>query len=139
LWWKLTDSIKYFDLNWVKLDNYHMYVLKMKMRWHQTVSLKLFGLDQNRTSFQNIILLYWNMSKMVWFWTTEGLKYGFCKKLLLYEWNSGHLDTFFTKLDSPVIKTLETHFFTRESKGPFLYYVRVFLAFSRPPTHPCKE
>ena len=25
------------------------------------------------------------------------------------------------------------------NKGPFLYYVRVFLAFSRPPTHPCKE
>ena len=26
-----------------------------------------------------------------------------------------------------------------QAKGPFLYYVRVFLAFSRPPTHPCKE
>ena len=24
LWWKLTDSFKYFDLNWVKLDIYHM-------------------------------------------------------------------------------------------------------------------
>ena len=24
-------------------------------------------------------------------------------------------------------------------KGPFLYYVRVFLAFFRPPTYPCKE
>ena len=25
------------------------------------------------------------------------------------------------------------------AKGPFLYYVRVFLAFSRPPIHLCKE
>ena len=25
------------------------------------------------------------------------------------------------------------------TKGPFLYYVRVSLAFFRPPTHPCKE
>ena len=25
------------------------------------------------------------------------------------------------------------------AKGPFLCYVRVFLAFFRPPTHPCKE
>ena len=25
------------------------------------------------------------------------------------------------------------------NKGLFLYYVRVLLAFSRPPTHPCKE
>ena len=24
-------------------------------------------------------------------------------------------------------------------QGPFLYYVRVFLAFSKPPTYPCKE
>ena len=26
------------------------------------------------------------------------LKYGFCNKLLLYEWNSGQLDTFFIKI-----------------------------------------
>ena len=29
LWWKLTDSFKYFDLNWVKLDNYHTTWMKI--------------------------------------------------------------------------------------------------------------
>ena len=37
------------------------------------------------------------------------LEYGFYKKLRLFEWNSGQLNTFLSKLDSPEIKTLERH------------------------------
>ena len=36
-------------------------------------------------------------------------------------------------------KTLDHRLVGKLPKGPFLYYVRAFLAFSRPLTHPSKE
>ena len=65
-----------------------------------------------------------------WDWT--------CGKMLSLLWSTPR---------TPILQWVRTRtpgsiwwrLWVRIPKGPFLYYVRVFLAFSRPPTHPCKE
>ena len=83
-----------------------------------------------------------NESKM--YYVCSKLKYphNMAKSFLKSHFISGGIYGEKMKMNCDFIKTLALLSKVKRAnvpKGPSLYYVRVFLSFSRPPTYPCKE